>query len=50
MSNQVNLRIWKGMFCHQLVFFDGKIPHTIKTQNIIGPSYRFTISLFFIKK
>jgi Rps23 Pro-64 3,4-dihydroxylase Tpa1-like proline 4-hydroxylase len=35
---------------NRLVFFDGKIPHTIKTQNIIGPSYRFTISLFFIKK
>ena len=35
---------------NRLVFFDGKIPHTIKAQNIIGPSYRFTISLFFIKK
>ena len=35
---------------NRLVFFDGKISHTIKAQNIIGPSYRFTISLFFIKK
>ena len=35
---------------NRLVFFDGKIPHTIKAQNTIGPSYRFTISLFFTKK
>ncbi len=32
---------------NQLVIFDGPIPHTIKAQNLIGPSYRFTISLFF---
>ena len=35
---------------NQLIIFDGKIPHTIKSQNLIGPSYRFTISLFFNKK
>ena len=34
---------------NQLITFDGKIPHTIKAQNLIGPSYRFTISLFFKK-
>jgi len=34
---------------NRLVVFDGSIPHTIKSQNIIGPSYRFTISLFFNK-
>lgn len=34
---------------NRLVVFDGKIPHTIKAQNLIGPSYRFTVSLFFNK-
>jgi len=32
---------------NQLLVFKGSIPHTIKSQNLIGPSYRFTISLFF---
>ena len=35
---------------NKLIFFDGKIPHTIKAQNLIGPSYRFTLSIFFNKK
>ncbi len=34
---------------NRLIIFDGKIAHTIKAQNILGPSYRFTISLFFNK-
>ena len=34
---------------NRAVIFDGSIPHTIKAQNIIGPSYRFTMSLFFNK-
>ena len=34
---------------NQLVVFDGSVPHTIKSQNILGTSYRFTISLFFNK-
>ncbi len=34
---------------NRLIIFDGKIPHTIKSQNLIGPSYRFTISMFFNK-
>jgi hypothetical protein len=29
------------------IIFDGNIKHTIKAQNILGPSYRFTTSLFF---
>jgi Rps23 Pro-64 3,4-dihydroxylase Tpa1-like proline 4-hydroxylase len=32
---------------NQLVIFDGSIPHTIKSQNLMGPTYRFTLSLFF---
>ena len=32
---------------NSLIVFDGAIPHTIKSQNLLGPSYRFTISLFF---
>ena len=34
---------------NRLIFFDGKVPHTIKAQNLIGPSYRFTLSVFFNK-
>ena len=34
---------------NRAVIFDGNIPHTIKAQNILGPSYRFTMSLFFNK-
>tara|TARA_R110000824_G_C14829112_1_gene637672 strand:- start:51 stop:563 length:513 start_codon:yes stop_codon:yes gene_type:complete len=35
---------------NRAVIFDGEIPHTIKAQNIVGPSYRFTLSLFFNKQ
>ena len=35
---------------NKLVIFDGSIPHTIRAQNIIGPSYRFTLTLIFNKK
>jgi len=34
---------------NRLIIFDGDIPHTIKSQNILGTSYRFTISVFFNK-
>ena len=34
---------------NRLVIFDGKVPHTIKSQNLLGPSYRFTIGMFFNK-
>ena len=32
---------------NRAIIFDGNIKHTIKAQNILGPSYRFTTSLFF---
>mgnify|MGYP003116136587 FL=1 len=32
---------------NKLIIFDGSIPHTIKAQNIMGPAYRFTTSIFF---
>ena len=35
---------------NKLVVFDGTIPHTIRAQNITGPSYRFTVTLIFEKK
>jgi len=35
---------------NKLVIFDGSIPHTIRAQNITGPSYRFTLTLIFNKK
>ena len=34
---------------NRLIIFDGSIPHTITSQSILGPTYRFTISLFFTK-
>lgn len=34
---------------NRAIFFDGNIKHTIKSQNIIGPTYRFSMSLFFNK-
>jgi len=35
---------------NRLIYFNGETPHTIKSQNILGPIYRFTLSLFFNKK
>ena len=34
----------------RIVLFDGKIPHTIRSQSIIAPHYRFTFTLFLAKK
>ena len=34
---------------NRLLIFDGAMPHTIKAQNLMGPSYRFTTSVFFNK-
>ena len=34
---------------NRLIVFDGNTPHTVKAQNYEGPSYRFTVSLFFKK-
>tara|TARA_R100001244_G_scaffold54062_1_gene46822 strand:- start:61 stop:570 length:510 start_codon:yes stop_codon:yes gene_type:complete len=34
---------------NRLIIFDGSTPHTITSQSILGPTYRFTISLFFNK-
>ena len=31
----------------RILQFGGKIPHTIRSQSIIGPAYRFTVSCFF---
>ena len=33
----------------RMVWFDGTIPHTIKTQSSSAPKYRFSVSLFFEK-
>ena len=33
----------------RMVWFDGSIPHTIKTQSFDGSKYRFSVSLFFRK-
>jgi Rps23 Pro-64 3,4-dihydroxylase Tpa1-like proline 4-hydroxylase len=34
----------------RVILFDGKIPHTIRPQSIIAPHYRFTFTLFLVKK
>lgn len=34
---------------NRCIIFDGNIPHTIKSQNLLGPSYRFTLTFFFTK-
>jgi hypothetical protein len=33
----------------RIIWFDGEIPHTIKSQSRLGPKYRFSISIFFKK-
>ena len=32
---------------NRAILFDGEINHTIKAQNMLGPCFRFTMSLFF---
>tara|TARA_R100001377_G_C3172293_1_gene103527 strand:- start:353 stop:958 length:606 start_codon:yes stop_codon:yes gene_type:complete len=34
----------------RVIWFDGILPHTIKTQSFAGPKYRFSLSVFFEKK
>jgi hypothetical protein len=34
---------------NRAIIFDGQIKHTLKSQNNLGPTYRFTTSLFFNK-
>lgn len=34
---------------NRLIIFDGKYPHTIKSQNTEGPAYRYTLTMFFHK-
>lgn len=31
------------------ILFDGDLPHSIRCQSNIGPTYRFSLSMFFIK-
>lgn len=33
----------------RMIWFDGEIPHTIKSQSRLAPKYRFSISIFFNK-
>ena len=34
----------------RLILFDGNIPHTVRPQSIIGPQFRFTMSIDLNKK
>ena len=48
-EDQKEIRYGSSYTPNRLVIFDGEIPHTIRAQNITGPNYRFSISLFFNK-
>jgi|TARA_R100001530_G_scaffold42788_1_gene32584 SM-20-related protein len=49
-DNRKDIRLSSPYTPNRLIIFDGSIPHTIKAQNLLGPSYRFSVSLFFNKK
>lgn len=34
----------------RIILFDGKLPHTIRSQSTIAPHYRFTFTLFLTEK
>ena len=46
-KDRKTIRLASPYVPNRLIIFDGKVPHTIKSQNLLGPSYRFTISIFF---
>jgi SM-20-related protein len=48
-EDQKEIRYGSTYTPNRLVIFDGEIPHTIRAQNITGPNYRFSISIFFNK-
>lgn len=35
---------------NRAIFFDGHIPHSLRTQSINAPHYRFSLAMFFEKK
>ena len=34
----------------RIILFDGKMPHTIRSQSSIAPQYRFSFTMFLTKK
>ncbi|MDB2561678.1 hypothetical protein N9X67_04855 [Amylibacter sp.] len=48
-DNKVDILETNPYISNRAIFFDGEIPHIIKSQNILGPVYRFTLSVFFNK-
>lgn len=34
----------------RIILFDGEIPHSVRPQSAVAPTYRFTLSLFFNKQ
>jgi hypothetical protein len=34
----------------RIILFDGEIPHSVRPQSSVAPTYRFTLSLFFQKQ
>jgi SM-20-related protein len=49
-DNKKDIRFSSPYTPNRLIIFDGNIPHTIKPQNLLGSSYRFSVSLFFYKE
>lgn len=48
-DDKKHIKLASPYTANRLLIFDGSIPHTIKAQNLLGPTYRFTLSLFFWK-
>tara|TARA_R110000751_G_scaffold31528_1_gene80228 strand:+ start:673 stop:1218 length:546 start_codon:yes stop_codon:yes gene_type:complete len=48
-DNRKDIRFASPYTPNRLIIFDGDIPHTIKPQNLLGSSYRFSVSIFFQK-
>ena len=48
-SNDMDIIYTSKYEPRKLIIFDGEIPHCIKPQSILGPQFRFTLSLFLKK-
>ena len=49
-DNTKDIRFSSPYTPNRLIIFDGAIPHTIKAQNILGATYRFSITFLFRRK
>ena len=49
-DNKKDIRFSSPYTPNRLIVFDGSVPHTIKAQNLLGTTFRFTISLLFSRR